>query len=75
MACALSVFVPFEVSAKLLEMITQAWVSPTSIWHWVRKAGHRAMEQFDHQLQKLAEGEEPSEESMDSGVATLPLIM
>lgn len=74
-ACALSVFVPFEVSAKLLEMITQAWVSPTSIWHWVREAGHRAMEQLDHQLQKLAEGEEPSEESMDSGVAALPLIM
>jgi len=74
-ACALSVFVPYEVSAKLLEMITQIWVSPTSIWHWVREAGHRAMEQLDHQLKKLAEGEEPSGESMASGLAALPLIM
>ena len=74
-ACALSVFVPFEVSAKLLEMIAQVWVSPTSIWRWVREAGHRAMEQLDHQLRKLAEGEEPHEEGLESTLAALPLVM
>ena len=74
-ACALAVFVPFEISAKLLEMITQVWVSPAGIWHWVREAGHRAMEQLDRQLQELAEGEEPCEENMESALAALPLIM
>jgi hypothetical protein len=74
-ACALDVFVPFEISAKLLEMIAQVWVSLAGIWHWVREAGHRAMEELDHQLQKLAEGEEPCEENLESTLAALPLIM
>jgi hypothetical protein len=74
-ACALAVFVPFEISAKLLEMIAQVWVSPAGIWHWVREAGHRAMEELDHQLQKLAEGEEPCKEYMEDALAALPLIM
>ena len=74
-ACALAVFVPFEISAKLLGMIAQVWVSPAGIWHWVREAGHRAMEQLDRQLQELAEGEEPCEENMESALAALPLIM
>lgn len=74
-ACALAVFVPFEISAKLLEMIVQVCVSPTGIWHWVRESGHRAMEQLDRQLEKLADGEEPYEESMESTLSDLPLIM
>jgi hypothetical protein len=74
-ACALAVFVPFEICAKLLEMITQVWVSPTSIWHWVQEAGHRAMKQLDHELEKFAAGEEPCQESMESELAALPLIM
>jgi hypothetical protein len=63
-ACALAVFIPFEISAKLLEMIAQEWVSPAGIWRWVQEAGHRAMEQLDRQLQRLAEGEELCEENI-----------
>jgi len=74
-ACALSVFVPFAVSAKLLEMIAHVRVSPASIWHWVREAGHRAMRELDEELRKLAEGEGPCEENLESGLAALPLIV
>jgi hypothetical protein len=74
-ACALSVFVPFGVSAKLLEMTAQVWVSPASIWHWVQQAGRRAMRELDEELQKLAEGKEPSEVNLESGLAALPLIV
>lgn len=74
-ACALVVFVPFEISARLLEGIVQGCISPTGIWRWVREAGQRSMEQFDRQLEKLAQGEESCEESMESRLTTLPLLI
>lgn len=74
-SCALSVFVPFEVAAKLLEMISQLWVSPASIRNWVQEAGKKAMEKLEHELEKLAQGEEPCQESLQSALAALPLIM
>lgn len=74
-SCALSVFVTFEVAAQLLKMISGVGASPASIRNWVQEAGQRAMERLDHQLDKPAQGEEPAEESLESAVAALPLIM
>jgi hypothetical protein len=69
------VFVPFEVAAKLLEMTAQVWVSPASIRNWVQEAGKKAMARLEHELEKLARGESPCEESLGTTLAALPLIM
>jgi hypothetical protein len=74
-SCALAVFVPFEVAAKLLEMISAIMVCPGSIRNWVQEAGSKAMERLEQVIEKLAQGEEPCEDSLDKGLALLPLIM
>jgi len=74
-ACALAVFVPFETAARLLEMLTTVWVSPTSIWNWIQEAGRKAMDHLEGELQNLAEGREPHQEIPKEGIGALPLIM
>ncbi len=58
-ACALAVFVPFEIASVLLTLLTGVQVSPTSIWNWVQEAGQFAMTQLQKQLDALALGELP----------------
>jgi hypothetical protein len=74
-ACALAVFVPFEIAAKLLEMLTAVWVCPTSIWNWVQEAGQRAMDHLEREFENLAESQEPHQETLKRGIEDLPLIM
>lgn len=38
-ACALAVFVPFEVAMVLLSLLTEVVISPGAIWNWVQEAG------------------------------------
>lgn len=42
-ACALAVFVPFEVATVLLNLLTEMVISPGAIWNWVQDAGQEAM--------------------------------
>ncbi|MFW0859459.1 MAG: ISKra4 family transposase [Dehalococcoidia bacterium] len=74
-ACALSVFVPFEVTAVLLRLLTEVVVSPGAIWNWVQEAGQEAMTRLQNQLEALERGEVPGVEEMEAAVASLPLLM
>jgi len=72
---ALAVFVPFEVASTLLWMLTGVNVSAGAIWQWVQEAGQRAMQNLEHQLEKLADEKAVDEEFLDPTVAELPLLM
>ena len=52
-ACALAVFVPFEIAAVLLSLLTEVVISPGSIWNWVQAAGQAAMTRLERQLEAL----------------------
>ena len=74
-ACALAVFVPFETAAALLNRLHALPVSPGAVWHWVQEAGQQAMDWLQGELDKLAAGQAPAEESLDATTAALPLII
>jgi len=74
-ACALAVFVPFEIAAVLLSLLTEVVVSPGTIWNWVQGAGQEAMTRLEQQLEALKNGEMPQEENIEAAVASLPLLI
>jgi len=74
-ACALAVFVPFEVAAVLLRLLTEVVVSPGAIWNWVQEAGGVAMTRLQEQLEALQDGALPAAEEIDATVAALPLLI
>lgn len=75
LACALAVFVPFDIAAVLLRMLTGVKVCGKSIWSWVQQSGHKAMEQLNAQLEALATGSMPDEEAMGEATKALPLLI
>jgi len=74
-ACALAVFVPFEVAAVLLSLLTQVVISPVAIWNWGQDAGQEAMARLQRQLEALQGGEMPEPEEMEATTASLPLLI
>ena len=74
-ACALAVFVPFEIAAVLLSLVTEVLVSPGSIWNWVQDAGQAAMTRLDQELEALKRAELPQEAEIEATVAALPLLI
>jgi hypothetical protein len=74
-ACALAVFVPFEIAVVLLKLLTEAVVSPGSIWNWVQEAGQASMERLKQQLEALKAGQESNEEEIEAATAALPLLV
>lgn len=74
-ACALAVFVPFEVAAVLLSLLTQVVISPGAIWNWVQDAGQEAMARLQRQLEALQGGGMPEPEEMEATTASLPLLI
>jgi hypothetical protein len=74
-ACALAVFVPFEVATTLLGMITGIHVSAGAIWQWVQEAGGKAMEDLEHRLDKALDEQAVDVEWLAPEVADLPLLM
>jgi hypothetical protein len=75
LACALAIFVPFEIAAGLLEMLTGVSVSSKTIWWWVQTWGQTAMARLETQLAALATGEEPAAEISDAATQALPLVL
>jgi hypothetical protein len=73
-ACALAVFVPFEIAAVLLSLLTEVVVSPGSIWNWVQGAGQEVMNRLKRQLEALENGRMPDED-VEAAVASLPLLV
>ena len=74
-ACALAVFVPFEVASVLLALLSGVAVSPSSIWNWVQQIGAEALAQMERQLKALEAGALPEPEEMEAEVAQLPLLV
>jgi len=75
LGCLLSVFVPFETSAVLLNCLISVQVSSVAVWHWVQSAGQKAMERLDEQLAELSAGQLPQMESLDESISALPLLI
>jgi hypothetical protein len=75
LACALAVFVPFEIASVLLRMLTGINVCSKSIWWWVQERGHIAMMQLNARLEALMSGDLPEEETMDTATQVLPLLI
>lgn len=75
LACLLSVFVPFETTAALLNCLISVQVSSVAVWHWVQTAGQKAMDVLDGQLAELAAGQLPQMESLDEAISVLPLLI
>ena len=75
LACALAVFVPFEIASVLLNMLTGVQVCSKSIWTWVQTSGQQMMGQLEEQLKALAEGTLPEEEVQEEAIKTLPLLI
>jgi hypothetical protein len=74
LGCLLSVFVPSETAAALLNCLISVQVSSTAVWHWVQNAGQKAMDRLDEQLAGLAAGQLPQMESLDEAISVLPLL-
>lgn len=75
MACALAIFVPYNIASQLLKMLTGVDVSQHAIWDWVQDAGTKFAKQLEQELEQFAQGKLPEEESMPDYIADLPLIM
>jgi hypothetical protein len=75
LGCALAVFVPFAIAARLLGWYSGSSVSPRAVWCWVQAAGHRAMAQLHEQLQAVAQGQRPPEEPLAPALVAAPLLL
>ena len=75
LGCLLSVFVPSDTVAVLLNCLMSVQVSSTAVWHWVQNAGQKAMDGLDEQLAELAAGQLPQMELLDEAISVLPLLM
>lgn len=75
LGCLLSIFVPFETVVVLLSSLTTVQVSCVSVWHWVQKAGQKAMDGLNRELDDLASGKQPQPELLEEGISELPLLI
>lgn len=75
MACALAVFVPFEIAVTLLYILTGNKVCASSIWNWVQDAGQRAMDRLQAELDAHANGAEPALEPMSDELQKLAMLV
>jgi len=75
LGCLLAVFVPFETVSVILNCLISVQVSSTAVWHWVQKAGQKAMDCLNRQLAELAAGQLPQMESLDEAISVLPLLI
>jgi hypothetical protein len=75
LGCLLSIFVPFETVAVLLNCLVSVQVSLTAVWHWVQDAGQKTMDGLNEQLTELAAGQLPQIESLTEAISVLPLLI
>ena len=75
LACALAVFVPYEIAAVFLALSTGVTVSPNSIWNWVQWAGEAAQKQLEARIQKVVAGEDIDQGEMPSLWQQLVLVI
>jgi hypothetical protein len=75
LGCLLAIFVPFETVSLLLNYLISVQVSSIAVWHWVQKAGQKAIDHLNVQLAELSSGQLPETESLDEAISVLPLLV
>ena len=75
MGCALAVFVPFEIAASLLLMITGVSISSSSIWNWVQESGKRAKDNLEAKLKAVDDGQKAAIASMTEQVKRMAMLI
>lgn len=75
LGCLLSLFLPFELSAQLLAQLTGVSLSAQTLWSGVQQIGQQAMEQVEQQLGSLAQGCQPSTETIEAPIAQMTLAL
>jgi hypothetical protein len=73
-ACALTVFVPFNIAVTLLKTLTGIEVSSGAIWNWVQYAGRVAMLKLEAELAELKD-KLPDADQIEARIAQLPLLI
>jgi hypothetical protein len=73
-ACALTVFVPFNIAVTLLKTLTGIEVSSEVVWNWVQCAGREAMLKLEAELVALKD-KLPDAEQIEAKIAQLPLLI
>jgi len=75
LGCLLAVFLPFELTAWMLQQFSGIQVSDDAIWNWVQAAGQQAAENLKLQLQQLGKEQSIQTERLDASLLTMPLII
>jgi hypothetical protein len=75
LGCLLAAFLPFELAVQLLVQLCGIRISDDTVWHWVQTFGQQAMQRIDTDLVHLANGVEPSLESVEPAQSALPLVI
>lgn len=73
-ACALTVFIPYNIVVTLLKTSAGIEVSPEAIWNWVQYAGREAMSKLEAALAALKD-KLPDAEQIEATIAKLPLLI
>ena len=73
--CALAIFVPYGISATLLNLLTGITISGQTIWRWTQEAGKKTIEKLEKELNALQTGEHVNEEAIDAETTALPLLI
>lgn len=75
LGCLLTVFLPFNLAAWMLQQLTGIAISDDTIWQWVQVSGQQAMEQLKELLQHYSNGQLPKLEPLDVTLTEMPLII
>jgi hypothetical protein len=71
----LAVFLPFDLSALLLQQLTGVLVSQDTIWNWVQAAGQKALQQLEQELDDLSNSKLPKQDLLNSTLEAMSLII
>jgi len=75
MACLLAVFIPYDISAKILKQLTGISICANTIWNWVQNKGREVMKKKQEELNRLESGEMPAPEKIDETISDLPMVI
>lgn len=75
LGCLLSLFLPFDLAADLMEQLSDLSVSSSSLWQWVQRWGQQTVQQLESQLNRLAAEETIAPDVLEDTVAQMTLVM
>jgi len=75
MACLLAVFIPYDISSKILNQLTGVSICANTIWNWVQNIGREIMEKVHEDVNRLESGIIPEAEKIDPIISELPMVI